>query len=180
MKFCKENSMINNNYTINSEPNTKNYYDKKEDRERKSAKQNPGLTGERYKKRENFKINQKNSVLAGQNLNFINDFLKAAQNSLDLNEFKDIQLEIYDDFFANYEIDDFGMNKQDISKPPHFLDSSFIKLVYHLIFSYFNDNEEKNFIYSNNNKVFDCIHCKVKQSDQEKIKSKFFSTKMNN
>ena len=63
------------------------------------------------------------------------------------------------------------MNKQDLNKPPHFLESSLIRLLSHLIFNYFNDNEEKNFIYSNNNKVYDCINCKTKISDQDKIKS---------
>ena len=116
--------------------------------------------------------------MSQHNLNFIEEYLRNLKNlgnennsSFDLN--KEYQLEIYDDFFANYEIDDFGMNKQDISKPPHYLESSLIKLVYHLIFSYFNDNEEKNFIYSNYNKIYDCIHCKIKQTDQEKAKSIF-------
>jgi hypothetical protein len=182
MKFDKENSMINKNYSINSDL-MKNItaQDKKEinDKTDRKSFKNSSITDKSYKKKDNYKTANRYSVMSQQNLNFIEDFLRNIKNSgnengssFDLN--KEYQLDIFDDFFANYEIDDFGMNKQDISKPPHYLESSFIKLVYHLIFSYFNDNEEKNFIYSNYNKIFDCIHCKTKQTDQEKAKSKFY------
>ena len=51
-------------------------------------------------------------------------------------------LELYENFFSNSEIDDFGMNKKDFLKNPHFLDSNHIKILQFLIEKYFNNESD--------------------------------------
>ena len=80
-------------------------------------------------------------------------------------------LELYENFFANSEIDDFGMNKKNFKKEPHFLESGNIKILQFLISNYFNNESDINNL-NDSEKVYECMLCKKNPLVEEKITEK--------
>lgn len=76
MKFDKENSMINKNYSINNDLiRTLTDY-KKEAIDKGDKKSLIKSTDKQYKKRENYKVKNQYSILAQESIDYIDEFLK--------------------------------------------------------------------------------------------------------
>lgn len=85
-------------------------------------------------------------------------------------------MDIYDNFFFNSEIDDFGMNKRDYQMPPHFLYSEHSNILSHLISKYFSEHDEKIYQIAMNlnekdkkKSSLECIICKKSSGTLENV-----------
>ena len=84
MKFEMENSMINKNYSINSDLMRTITAEKKEIIDKADKKNLVKSTDKKYKKGESFKNNNKYCILAEKNINLINEFLEISNKEFSI------------------------------------------------------------------------------------------------
>jgi hypothetical protein len=175
--------MINKNYKlVRDSSKSFNEYQSIASNKDPSGLKNPlkveYITGGR-KKSESHSHKKSSTLFSKSNLPLLNSLnLKKLEEVLNynfiLNEW--LFMDIYDNFFFNSEIDDFGMNKRDYQMPPHFLYSEHINILSHLISKYFSEHDEKIYQIAMNlnekdkkKSSLECIICKKSSGTLENV-----------
>ena len=108
-------------------------------------------------------LNESSPLLTENNLKIINElinFYDSKQNeNFNIDDIERCFNEIYEQFFLNKDINDFGMNQTNSSKPLQFIENKYSFILEKLINRYFYEHDDT-FYLSNQNKKDECLFCK--------------------